>query len=96
MSVSSRTMKKVAIGANTIPIAVAEYVRGSDWKRQIDSIDKTLLQKTVEKVATAVTGPNLGLTTNEKDRTSKVVVQYACLRATCNSSTELMQFHAAS
>lgn len=40
----------VTIGANNISIAVAEYVRGSGWKRQ----DKTLLQKTVEKVAAAV------------------------------------------
>ena len=39
MSVTSRTVKKVANGANTIPIAVAEYVRGNGWKRQIDSID---------------------------------------------------------
>lgn len=70
-------MKKVAIGTNTIPIAVAEYVRGNGWKRQIDSIDKTILQKTVGKVAVAVMGSNLGLTKNKKDRTDKPVVQYA-------------------
>jgi len=76
-AVSARTVKKVAIGSKTIPIAVAEYVRGDGWKRQIDSIDKTALQKTVDKVATAVAGSNLGLTKNEKDRTDRVVVQYA-------------------
>ncbi len=59
------------------PITMAEYIRGSGWKRQIDSIDKTLLQ-TVEKVAAAVTESNLGSTKNEKDRKDKVVVQYAC------------------
>lgn len=67
----------MAIGTNTIPIAVAEYVRGNGWKRQIDSIDKTILQKTVGKVAVAVMGSNLGLTKNKKDRTDKPVVQYA-------------------
>lgn len=81
-AVSARTVKKVAIGSKTIPIAVAEYVRGDGWKRQIDSIDKTVLQKTVDKVATAVTGSNLGLTKNEKDHTDRVVVQYAYPRAT--------------
>ena len=94
---TSRTVKKVAIGANTIPIAVAEYIRGNSWKRQIDSIDKTLLQKTVEKVAAAVTGSNLGLIKNEKDRTDKVVVQYACIRATVqNRGANPIKFHAAS
>ena len=82
MSVTSRTVKKVAIGANMIPIAVAEYVRGNGWKRQIDSINKTLLQSTVEKVAAAIAGSNLGLTKNEKDRTNKIVVQYACIELT--------------
>ena len=76
-AVSARTVKKVAIGSKTIPIAMAENVRGNDWKRQIDSIDKTVLQKTVDKVATAVTGSSLALTKNEKDRTDRVVVQYA-------------------
>ena len=97
MSVTSRTVKKVAIGANTIPITVAEYVRGNGWKRQINSIDKTLLQKTVEKVAAAVTGSNLGLTKNEKDRIDKVVVQYVCIKVTVqNRGANIIQFHAAS
>ena len=87
----------VAIGAKNISIAVAEYIRGSGWKRQIDSIDKTLLQKTVEKVAAAVAGSNLGLTENEKDRTDKVVVQYACIRVTVQyRGVNLIQFNAAS
>jgi len=73
---------KVAVGSKTIPIAVAEYVRGNDWKRLIDSIDISVLQKTVDKVATAVTGSNLGLTKNEEDRTDRFVVQYANARDT--------------
>ena len=58
--VISQIVRKVAVGANTIPIAVADYVRGNGWKRQIDSIDQIFLQKTVEKVGAAVTGSNLG------------------------------------
>jgi len=61
---------------------VAEYVRGDGWKRQIDSIDISVLQKTVDKVATTVTESNLGLTKNEKNRTDRVVVQYANARDT--------------
>lgn len=77
MSATSRTVKKVIVGARTIPNAVVEYVQGNGWKRQIDAIDKTLLRETVDKVATAVSGSSLGLTKNEKDRTDKVVVHYA-------------------
>ena len=79
MSVTSRIIIKVAVGAKTIPIAVAEYVRGNGWKRQIDCIDKHLLQQTVNQVATAITSSNLGLTKTQRDRTNKVVVQYACI-----------------
>lgn len=75
MSVASRTMKTVLFGNKSIPIAVAEYVQGSNFKRQIDAIDKTILQNVVDKVATAVTGSDLGFTEEEKNRTSKVVVQ---------------------
>ena len=75
MSVTSRTMKTVLFGNKSIGIAVAEYVQGSGMKRQIDAIDKTILGNVVDKVATAVTGSDLGLTEGEKNRTSKVVVQ---------------------
>lgn len=81
-TVSARTVRKVVVGSKTIPIAVAEYVRGNDWKRQIDSIDRAVLQNTVNKVATAVTGSSLALTKNEKDRTNMVVVQYVYPSAT--------------
>ena len=77
------------MGANVNILVVEEcfgiFTDGSliIWKRQIESIDKTLHQKTVEKVAAPVTGPKLMLTKNEKDRTDKVVVvQYTCTRAT--------------
>jgi len=46
------------------------------------TIDISVLQKTVDKVATAVTGSNLGLTKNEKDRIDRVVVHYANARDT--------------
>ena len=77
MSVTSRTMKTVLLGNKSIGIAVAEYVRGKDSKRQIDAIDKKLLQTVVDNVATAVTGSDSGLTEEQKKSTSQVVVQYA-------------------
>ena len=73
--VTARTFRMVTLGAKTIPIAVAEYVQGDGWKRMIDSIDKKILESTVEQVAKAVTGSYLGLTETEKARTERVIVQ---------------------
>jgi len=61
---------------------MAENVRGDGWERQIDSIDKTILRKTIDEVATAVMGSSLGLKKDEKDCTDRVVVQYVYPRAT--------------
>ncbi len=85
--VVARTFKNVVIGTKMIPIAVAEYVRGNGWKRQVDCIDPRLVQSTVEKVAGAVTAAQSGLTKEQMRETAKVAVRYASTfnRTLCRS-----------
>lgn len=49
MSVTSRNREEGGYCANTIPIAVAEYVRGNGWKRQMTPSIKPFFRKRYEK-----------------------------------------------
>ena len=70
-------MRMIAIGVRRVPLAVVQSVEGGAWRRMIEPIDQVLLERTVNKVAKAVSGSELELTDDEKNRTERIFLLYA-------------------
>jgi len=70
----ARVFDRIFLGYRKVELAIAEVVhfgKNRAYKRQIDAIEKKMVQKTLETVSNAVSGPVLqsGLTSDQKART---------------------------